>query len=203
MSQRTQLALGLLMTAACLASAVSVWKLTSRDAVPARTDVDAALNARLDRLITTIEAAQKTSDWVNLQIRLVLEQPDGPPAEGFAVEFPEIIVSPGGSLKLVSGPTGVVDLGLVRAGRHSFSVTSPWNTVCGVEFDVRPGSPSQTEVVICPAASPPAGDVTIDVDWPDDLRSANFGLVVTVDSQSQKMHGWEWHDLEAVRCESV
>ncbi|MBI3863664.1 MAG: hypothetical protein HY290_17380 [Planctomycetia bacterium] len=203
MSQRMQFTLGIVMTAACVASAVSVWRTSSERGLPAHADANEAMIDRLDRLIAAVEANarppesdSKPSDWVNLQFRLVQRRPEGPPAEGFKVEFPEIRVAPGVPFIKVSGPTGLVDLGLVHASRHSFRVTSPWNQICEFEFDIRPGSGSQTEVVVCPTEPPPQAEVTISVDWPEDLRVANVGLIGKIHSPTLELHGWKWLDLD-------
>ncbi|MBI3866582.1 MAG: hypothetical protein HY290_32270 [Planctomycetia bacterium] len=152
-------------------------------------------------MITLMESSVKrteqtptASDYVNLQLRLVQDRPDGPPAEGFTVEFPKFLVAPGVPLKLVSGPTGIADLGPVRADRHSLTVTSPWNTKCEIEFDVRAGLTTQTESLVCPAAPPSGGKFTIDVDWPDDLKAADVGLICSVFAADLELHGGTWTD---------
>lgn len=208
MSPRMQSTLGLVMTAACVASASSAWTIARRDAGRRRDDFDTAMIERLDRLIA-VSAATSTphantaganspapAEFVNLQVRLVQERPDGPPAEGFTVEFQDVLASPGVPLKVVAGPTGVVDLGLVRAGRHSFDVKSPWKSRVHSEFDVRIGPTMQTELVLCEAGPPVEGDVTIQVDWPEDLRSEKAGLICRVDSSYPEFGDWTWYGGE-------
>ena len=205
MSQRMQFTFGLLMTTACLASGMLAWMSASESAA-SRQLADQVVAERLDRLVAAIGSSQKTADvgstpseWVNLQVRLVKDQLGVVPAEGFIVVLPQILVSPGVPLKKVSGPTGIVDLGLVRVARYSLGIIAPWNEFCNVEFDVRAGATSQTEIVTCPAAPPAQGEVSVKVDWPEDLRLAGVGLVCTVSSEpTQELNGCEWYDNDAI-----
>jgi hypothetical protein len=160
-----------------------------------------AVIGRLDRLIAQRELPQKTtanasiaSDWVNLNLRLTHDRIDGPPAEGFAVEFPEFLVAPGVPLKKVAGSTGIVELGLVHPARHSLTVRSPWNAACDVVFDVRAGLATQTEVLVCPSAAPPDGTVAINIDLPDDLELSKIGVVCSIYSDDVKLHEGAWAD---------
>jgi hypothetical protein len=187
------IAFGLMVTSVSLAAAGAAWwsAATARALAEQGDAANRALADRLDRVIAAAED-HKSSDWANFQVRLVQERPDGPPAEGFTVELYDTLVAEGGNLKRVSGPTGIVDLGPVRLGRQLFSVTAPWQDRCRVELDLRPLGTHLVETIVCPAAPPPEGEVTVTVDWPVDLQVASIGLICLTDSKHHlECRGWQ------------
>lgn len=84
MAQRMLLfAFGFLMTGASLAAAAAAWwsAAASRAIAEQSQAANRALAERLDRVVAAAQE-QKSPDWVDFQVRLVQERPDGPPARG-------------------------------------------------------------------------------------------------------------------------
>jgi hypothetical protein len=205
MSQRVQLILTSLMTAACL-GAVGLMTFMLRDS----REVNGAILEKLAALTTRqpapepeppAEETTRSLDWVRAKFKLSLGEKGGPPAVGFKVQ----VTGTGGAvlgeaerngqitvgvIEETSGADGVVDLGLFRFGTYFVSLATPWGEVLSRQVALRPGQPPVREIV-CPAAAPEEVDVQFKVTWPEDLKEHRLWLICNV-STAQRRTGSEY-----------
>lgn len=73
------------------------------------------------------------------------------------------------------GDDGVVNLGSLPRNVFFSQVKSPWNEWTNVVVDPRPETVFD-KTVLCPDGPPKTASLTIDIDWPEDLRKRKFGV---------------------------
>ncbi len=126
-------------------------------------------------------AELKSLEWNPVQVRVVSGKSGGPAMEGIQVELNGNIVGStekrsNGTVAEMTDENGLVDFGLVRPGYFTLTATSPWSETMTQQLTVRPGTAEPYEIV-CPAAPRNEADVSVSVDWPDDLKDKKLWLV--------------------------
>jgi len=142
--------------------------------------------------------AGKSMEWNSLKVRLSLEEPGGPPAVGFKVDLLGQVFDAGSSTSLdrTTGPDGVADFGLVRPGQYLFDVETPWGEsidsgdMHGRLVTVLPGEP-QTLEIACPSSLEET-EITMAVDWPNDLVGQPLWLVCDFVRSPRDVGGQLW-----------
>ncbi|HEY2253634.1 MAG TPA: hypothetical protein VGH74_21315 [Planctomycetaceae bacterium] len=208
MSQRVNLVISSLMTAACL-GALGLMTVMLRDS----REVNAAILERLAALAAPQPApaavpvqnadSAKSLDWVRPKFKLVLGERGGPPAVGYKVQLQagqggavlgetekNGIIYPG-MVEEAAGADGVVDLGLFRFGAYLLTVTTPWGESTSRQVGLRPGQ-EPTREIVCPAAAPEEADVAFSVDWPDDLRDMQLRLICNFMRGTRRIGAETW-----------
>lgn len=174
MTQRFNLVLSSLMTAACLAAVVVSWQML-REGREVNNALLAAIKELADRPAPVAESP-KSMDWNPVKIKLVLEKKGGAPAVGYKASLTgNVYAESGGQIDVVSDENGLVDFGFVRFGRHRLTITSSWGAHHFSAISVRPGVTSTSEV-FCPARPLEAADVSCRMEWPDVWKEANPNL---------------------------
>jgi hypothetical protein len=211
MSQRLNLVLSSLMTAACLGALALMGLMLreSRLATQALLEQSQAANAALlDRLaalaapapVPAVAEPAKSMEWNSVKIRLVKEKRGGPPAEGFEVRLHGHLLDTAKEIVIVrtTSADGIADMGLVRPGQHSLDIRSPWNETRSTTLTVLPGQPV-TDEIVCPAAVPVDAATSFSVNWPDDLRPKGLWLVAKVLQLSRDVGGDLWRQPDSRR----
>jgi hypothetical protein len=140
----------------------------------------------------------KLMEWNSLKVHLSLEELGGPPAVGFKVDLLGQVFDAGTSTSLdrTTGPDGVADFGLVRPGQYLFDVETPWGEsidsgeMHGRLVAVLPGEP-QTLEIVCPSPLEET-EITISVDWPNDLAGQPLWLVCDFVRSPRDVGGQLW-----------
>jgi len=207
MSQRVNLVISSLMTAACL-GALGLMTVMLRDS----REVNAAILERLAALAKPQPAAaapqpvidtSKSLDWVQPKFKLVLGEKGGPPAVGHKVqmqaagggvlgETEKNGVVYQGLIEEAAGTDGIVDLGLFRFGTYTLTVTTPWGEHTSRQIGLRPGQEPIREIV-CPAAQPEQADVAFSVEWPEDLQNMNLRLICNFSAGTRRVGRDTWY----------
>lgn len=210
MSQRISLAVTILLAAVCLIAVGMMWysmehaQATARELVEETRVTNRLLMERLEQLSVqvpsekTATAATKSPDWNSVEVRLVLGENDGPPAEGFTVRLNRKR-SKGGSNEIEtvaeerSDPDGIANLGMVPPGKYVMcvmggSASGEW---LSTPVNVLPGS-TQSLKIICPPSKLEKAGVAIRVDMPKDLRSKNPYLTLELVLGPRNFSGSEW-----------
>lgn len=157
--------------------------------------------AKLAALGNAHGGSGKTMEWNSLKVRLSFEKPGGAPAVGFQVSLQGHLLDTGNVASLIrtTGPDGVADFGLVRPGQHAVNVESPWGEaindrgIYGQIITVLPGE-AQTLEIACPS-EPEETEVTIAVDWPDELAGRPLWLVCDFVRSPRKVGGRSWSKI--------
>jgi hypothetical protein len=165
------------------------------------------LLAKLAALGNASGNSGKTMEWNSLKVRVSLEKPGGAPAANFKLELEGRLLdtSVPTSLSRTTGPDGIADFGLVRAGEHLLNVMAPWGEAIADSHDygmisvdggqivtVLPGEPQTVEIV--GPSKPEETEVTITVDWPNDLAGQSLWLQSPRDLGG---HSWKRNDDHA------
>lgn len=206
MSQRMQLILGCLMTAVCLAATGMAWVLlkegraTNRALVEQTRELTDSVRDSLGRLETG-PAVSGVAEDTPLQIRLVQENAEGPPAPLFRVMVcPSISGYPrwddsvrGESTHgTLSGPDGHLDFGFVKSGWWNLAVWTPsGDEVTYRRFYVRPGKEHE-ERVTCPSRSIATGGIAFQAELPPDLRNRGLMIAATCALVERKIGDTIW-----------
>jgi hypothetical protein len=163
-------------------------------------------------------AAPKSMEWNPVKIRLVSGETGGPPAVGYSVRMQGYLLDTAKEIRVdrTTGEDGIADFGLVRPGQHHFVVTAPWGESLGVlpltdaaqaqrrgsssyretgtynRLTVLPGEAIVHEVV-CPVESRAPADISMTVDWPDDLREKNLWSICSLQLRPRDIGGHDWN----------
>jgi len=161
--------------------------------------------AKLTALGNVPANSGKTMEWNSLKVRLSFEKPGGAPAADCKVvlEGRLLDTSVPTSLSRTTGPDGVADFGLVRPGQHVVNVATLWGESTNDRHDygmmvieggqvitVLPGEP-QTVEIVCPS-KPEEAEITITVDWPDELAAQPLWLVCDFVLSPREVAGHSW-----------
>jgi hypothetical protein len=200
MSQRVLVACCGLMAVSCLAMGGVTWRIAANSADSAAAtqalveqgqtaslvlaqqgrEANLALVEKLDRLMATAEA-HKSLDWIDVRLRLVRGDENGPPAEGFEIHASTASKSGEPEMNFRSTAAAETQLGLFSPGTYNVRVTSPWGeTLLLRPLSVRAGDSPRVVTVVCPTEPPVEGDIRLRIDWPDDLKKHPVGIVVQV-----------------------
>jgi hypothetical protein len=152
-----------------------------------------ALLAKMTALGGTGANAAKSLEWNPLRVRLVYEKTGGEPVSGFAVTAEGNLLDTGKkmSLERTSGADGIADFGLVRPGEHSINVVAPWGErLRNYSTTILPGE-DRTAEIVCPRKVEEA-DVSITVDWPEELANKGLWLICDFARNSKNIDGHWW-----------
>ncbi len=219
MSQRVLMFWSGLMAAVCVAMGVLFWRIVEQSAESNRAFIasmqeanrdlleqgrafNLALLERLDRRPNNGEggaatqkmpeqaaekaAGGKSEKRTHLSLRLVQDVAGGKPAAGYSVSLREVGRS---------DADGKFDAGLVLPDTYTASVSTPWGEFANAEVEVPPGKAEVTVEIICPGP-PPEFEVSLDVDWPPDLRGHNVGLLIRRREFPREIAGRVWQSSE-------
>jgi len=84
------------------------------------------------------------------------------------------------------------DAGFLAHGEYRIQVTTPWDEMAERYVVLRPGKPVETVEIVCPSAAEPEFDVRLDIEWPEDLRALNLGILLERDDHSRKLADLDW-----------
>lgn len=214
MSQRILIGTVVLLAIACLAASGFAWMAVQegREVNRAMLENNRAMMEHLTSL--ALASPEQTKDesshanvWVPLKFKLVKDTPDGPPAVGYRIRLAGKFVGTEVEAQIIektSDDNGVVDYDAVYPGYFVAEIWTPWNEHSYRRFNVHPNKP-HVEKIVCPGKDIPDVDVQVVVDWPEDLRDLDLGLVCRV-TQNERYHSPEeskkvegqWH-FENVR----
>ena len=204
MSQRILVGLSVSLAIACLATGGFALRIAQQTAeasaaatkalVDQGQETNQALLRALDRLVPKPDVAkpgepQTVEETGEIRIKLVKGVPGGPPAAGYEINFDS------GDFVGLSNEMGEFIVEKVRAGGHTLGVTTPWGETAApwgktTFFRFSKGK-AITDEIVCPEAPRVEIDVTLDVQWPEDLRGEHLGLLVHW-SKTREFAGIEW-----------
>ncbi len=167
--------------------------------------VNELMLAKLMALANAGGNAGKSMEWTALKVRLSYEKAGGTPAAGCKLELGGRLLdtSVPASLSRTTGPDGVADFGLVRPGQHVLNVATLWGESTNDRHDygmlvieggqvitVLPGEP-QTVEIVCPP-KPEEAEITLAIDWPDELAGQPLWLVCDFAQSPREVDGHAW-----------
>jgi hypothetical protein len=200
MAQRFTAILAGVTAAAVVVVAVLLWRGIDQQAQAAAA-VQQSNAALLERLATLLERQPATvtdqsaedREMRHLDLRLVLDQPDGPPAVGY--ELAPAGVSDDDALVRLAGPRtdedGRATLSMNRIGQFYLSITTPDGWVAPTLIPMVSENPQEVTLVV-PAPAPPVQDLTIHVPRPDELSEQEYLFALTLTRPARKFGGLEW-----------
>lgn len=199
MSQRIMLGMTVLMAAACLAVGFFAWQLARQSQ-----SANAALLAALHEL-SADEPTVRSLEWNKVKVRLVLNNAQRTPAEGFVVHVERIAQDFGDRINMSeeTGSDGIADFGFLRHGNYSIYVTTPWGERFAEQFYMRPGTEPVKEIA-CPAKPPETAQVKLHVEWPDEMKQRNLWVVFGFSEMGRHINGVRWYsggDYRVIACE--
>lgn len=161
--------------------------------------------AEMMRRVT--ELAERTNQSMSVQpnsepsvssilIRLTLDAPDGPPAEGFTSTLAQLGFDRGKSMSEQTDANGSADFGYCEPGRYEITIQTPWGFLSAPKrFLLRPGT-AHVEAIVCPA-KPDEIEVAFATNMPDDLLDAGVSAIVSFQYGSYSVGGesWKEHDV--------
>jgi hypothetical protein len=189
MSQRLTLLMSGIMAVACVAASAMAWI-----AVREGREVNAIIVNKLNALSPPAAAeAPKSMDEIPLKVQLVLDTKDGPPAEGYSVQFRGNVPwqEKYGTLDKKTGSDGVADFGVVRPGQHTIVVITPWEERQTRRITVLPAR-EYTEKIVCPSKPLEEVEIAFSVDWPDDLRGKGLWVVCDFRRSDRQLDSGTW-----------
>ena len=189
MSQRLTLLMSGIMAVACVAASAMAWI-----AVREGREVNAIIVNKLNALSPPAAVeVPKPMEWIPLKVQLVLDTKDGPPAEGYSVQFQGNVPWDAKYKKLdkKTGSDGVADFGVVRPGQHTIVVITPWEEHQTRRITVLPAS-EYTERIVCPSKPSKEVEIAFNVDWPDDLRDKNLWIVCNFLRSGRQLDSGTW-----------
>jgi hypothetical protein len=208
MSQRLNLVLCSIMTAACI-GALGLMVLLQREdrrstaaLIEQSRIANTALIEKLASLVAParIESSQLT-ELNPVKFRLVTDEAGGSPAEGYQAYMSGYLFSSANSTQIVRIPRadGIADFGFLRAGQHTLSIHSPWGeSLEDTLLTIVPGKGVDQEI-ICPSCEREGAVVTFSVNWPEDLRGGRYWLVCHAYQDARQFGGKDWNDWETAR----
>ena len=153
-----------------------------------------ALLAKISALGGAAGTTGKSLEWNPLQVRVFVAKEKGALAGGCEVTLRGHILDSAQAISLfrTTNANGIADFGLVRAGEHSVTVTTPWGEYMSADrsITVQPGEPNTVEIV-CPAAQENT-DVEITVDWPVEWAGRPLWLVFDCFRSPRNVAGQDW-----------
>ena len=136
-----------------------------------------------------------SADWNPLKVHLVLADTADEPAVGYKARMKGSLLAASEEMTMdeKTDPDGIADFGMVHPGQFSLTVTTPWGEEYSRSVVVKPGL-SHLETVPCPQGPPADSDVSIAVDWPDDLAQAGYWIVCEFSTGSRRIgdHSWQY-----------
>lgn len=140
--------------------------------------------ALLDKLGALAAQAEQQSarEWMQVQVKLTRDTPDGPPAEGYEIFFSNR-QGEGSPIEVQrkAPADGLIDLGSLRMGTYALRVTAPWGASSSRRVVVHAGGNSQLVAATCPGRPPAEMELAVEIACPDDLRDSGLALCAEVD----------------------
>jgi tetratricopeptide (TPR) repeat protein len=214
MSQRIVLGIVAILAAACLAMGGIALSIATQLAEQGR-ETNVALVSTLDRLLTNAES-QKSMTWVDARLQFVKDRQGGQPAAGYSIAFRNSDDSHATAIKLngKSDAQGLFDVGMLAPAQYNAVVETPWGELARLDVYVRPGKPVQTFEFVCPGEPATEHQAMLDVDWPNELRNEQLGLLLYFPEspRPRELAGAEWtrelaprdeHDLVLVTTDGI
>ncbi len=176
-----------------------------RDANQELVNQNQKMMQQLTALANRPTEAVTTPDWNPLNVRVVKNDKEKTPAEGFEVvlrgpHFSDVEASrnsTGGrgsnSVTITTDENGVADFGLVHPGRFYGTVTAPWGENRSISVTVKAGIASES-VIIAPVEPPEPVQVKPMVKWPKEFGGLDVAVVVGIsrkDSTRVDDTSWE------------
>lgn len=192
MLQRIVVGIALLATTVSLALGGMMVRAAQQIAEQGR-ESQQALLATLERLAAK-PAERPAANQVGVTIKLVKDAAGGAPAAGYSVEFANSSQANGVPVNL-AGQTdgaGCFDAGLVMPSAYLVLVRTPWGEVGQRTIYIRGRQSDETVELVCPGSPAPAADLTIDVDWPEELRSKDVGLLCECSPGTRDLGDCKW-----------
>lgn len=154
-----------------------------------------AIMQRLTAMAATDNVPPPSRDWNPLQVKLVKNDNDRSPAEGFNVTLSGHAHSTSEKVSLSEQTTaaGIVDFGVVRPGTYAFTILTPWGDSHRFSSVVKPGTKHIAEV-ICPAQEATGANIDLRFNWPATIpQDPNLALVCQVQRLDQTVvEGRTW-----------
>lgn len=202
MAQRITAIMAALTAAAAIVVAVLLWRGIDQQAraTAALQQSNADLMQRLVTLLeqqpaTVTEEPAEDRTMRHLDLRLVLDDPDGPPAVGYELE--PAGKSPTEDLVRLAGPQtdeqGRAKLSMNRIGKFYLAITTPdgWNATTLLLMG--PEHPQEVTLVVPSPATPvPGADVAIHIPRPEELREQEYLFDVTLARTVREVGGMKW-----------
>jgi len=198
MSQRILIATCVVVSAAAVGAVALAWRLADQSlrASQALAAQSQELNRTLlDKLDLLADQAQQRDamTWMQVQVKLTLDEPAGQPAAGYTVAFRSADDSASPiNVTREAGDDGTVELGRLRAGKYQLRVNTPWDESSFETVLVQEGISPQVFAVTCPAALPGEAQVQLEVNWPEDLRDAGVALYAEFALAARSIDGKSW-----------
>jgi tetratricopeptide (TPR) repeat protein len=204
MSQRILIGLSVSLAIACLATGGFALRIAQQTAeasaaatkalVDQGQETNQALLRALDRLALKPDLVQapvpENVEEGEIRLKLVKGVPGGPPAAGYEINFNR------GNAVGLSNELGEFVIEKARTGGYTLGVTTPWGETASpwnptTYFQFSKGKNAITDEIVCPEAPRDEIDVTLDVQWPDDLRGEHLGVLLHW-SKTREIAGKEW-----------
>lgn len=149
---------------------------------------EAATQARLDKLVNR----PQNLEFNPIRVRLVKDEAERSPLEGIEVRL-ESTGRTGDSVSETqkSDAEGVVDFGLMRYGQYNLFITAPNGEYTNKAIRIRPGERWE-ETIVCPMQPVATTDVSIAIDWPDDLRGEELIAICSLRREGRTIAGNVW-----------
>ncbi|MBI3865338.1 MAG: carboxypeptidase regulatory-like domain-containing protein [Planctomycetia bacterium] len=197
MSQRLMIVALALVVVVSLGSMGLTWVLIDHARQANQALVEQSQKAN-DALLSKISALAMTNpprsmEWNPIQVRVTSEKEGGKPVSGCQVILKGHLIDTSDRMSLdrKTDANGNADFGLVRPGQHSLDVTTPWNESMSRIVVVQPGE-SNIIKVVSPAPVEET-EVTISVEWPQELANRRLWLICKLQRPSQAVDGVYWH----------
>jgi hypothetical protein len=204
MTQRMTMTAVIVLVAVCLFMGAMAWQIaqqnreTSLALLNQSRDMNTAL---LDKLaaLAALKSEAKSMDWNPAKLRLVRGNENGPPAKGFKASLSSS--SPPGPGKMpqvdrLSDENGMVDFGLVKYGDYSLMIWSSQEEWYSRGVTVEPGH-EFSQTIVCPEVLK-EGNVSFQINWPDDLKSAKLWLALTIIPVPRELAHWSNHAVKQI-----
>lgn len=133
-----------------------------------------------------------------IRLKLVKGQAGGPPAAGYQICVSDIqqteVEYNRAEYNGVSDANGEFAAAGVYSGSCSVLVTTPWGEEASFNVEVTADGAAEPREIVCPDEPPAEFSLTLDVEWPDDLREKNLGLLLRCPT-TRRLDGTTWSQV--------
>ncbi len=136
-----------------------------------------------------------------LKVRLIDHEEAAAPLSGFKVTLSGFLFETEpenwATFERTTDKNGEADFGLVRPGEHVLRMVTPWTEETKQTVTLIPGEPQTIDIF--PPAALKETDVTIALDWPNDLANRGLWLVCDFVRPPRQVAGQSWGDADSSR----